>query len=173
MKNVSCFQALFLLFALAGCYSSQTSWFSSPNSPGKEILINNERYYKPRVVLGPVSYTLRKNTTLLNDQLELRNQAIDLLKQTAYARYGQQVDAIEELKVTEKKADVSSVSTQNVTHVEGTAVAFLPENKAYTKPKSRVKTVKSPVRKPKPSSNVINQKEKSEDITITPSEILK
>ncbi|MBM4208534.1 MAG: hypothetical protein FJ190_11190 [Gammaproteobacteria bacterium] len=104
--------------------------------------------------------------------MELRNQAIDLLKQTAFARFGRQVDAIEELKVTEKKAEGGSV-TQNVTHVQGTAVAFLPENRSYVKPRPRVKTVKTPVRKPKPASHVVQNKEKSEDITITPSEILK
>lgn len=169
MKKVVLRLQLLLILSLAGCYSNQISWFSSANSPGKEILINNEQYYKPRIVLGPVEYTLQKNTSFFEDQIEMRNQAIDLLKQSAFARYGQQVDAIEEVKVTENKTVDSSNQTQNVTHVKGVAVAFLPEAKPYEKPKARPKPVKNPGRKTKPTLH----KEKAEDITITPSEILK
>jgi hypothetical protein len=161
-----------LMSSLGGCYPNQTSIFSSPSSPGKEILINNEQYDKPHVILGPVEYTLRKNTSLFVDQIELRNQAIDLLKQSAFARFGQKVDAIEDVKVKESNAADSLNQTQSVTQVKGIAIAFLPETKPYVKSKSRTKSVKNPARKSKPSNGVAN-KENAEDITITPSEILK
>jgi hypothetical protein len=161
-----------LMSSLGGCYPNQTSIFSSPSSPGKEILINNEQYDKPHVILGPVEYTLRKNTSLFVDQIELRNQAIDLLKQSAFARFGQKVDAIEDVKVTENNTTDRLNQIQNVTQVKGVAIAFLPESRDSVKSKNRAKSVRSPVRRGKPSNSVVH-KENSEDITITPSEILK
>ncbi|CAG7856920.1 hypothetical protein MCAMS1_01585 [biofilm metagenome] len=171
LATVRILLALLISF-LAGCYPNQTSFFSSASSPGKEILINNEQYDRPHVILGPVEYTLRKNTSLFVNQIELRNQAIDLLKQSAYARYGQKVDAIEAVKVSESNVADRLNQTQNVTQVKGIAIAFLSETKPYVKSKNRAKTARSPARKTKPSNGVAN-KENSEDITITPSEILK
>jgi hypothetical protein len=165
-------QLILLGFGLVGCYPNQTSMFSSAPSPGKGILINNERYYKPHVTLGPVEYTLRKNASLFEDQIELRNQAIDLLKQTALARFGQQVDAIEDVKVTESNSADGLNQKLNVTNVKGIAIAFVPEAGDSVKSKNRAKSVRSPVRRGKPSNSVVH-KENSEDVTITPSEILK
>lgn len=162
-------QLLLVVLMAAGCYPNRGSIFSNTPASTKEILINNERYDKPFVVLGPVEYTLKKNTTLFVDQIDLREQAIDSLKQTALARYGQRVDAIVDVQVVENSLE-GVEDKLNVTHVKGTAIAFLPAYKAYKKPKSRPKPIKNIVRKTRPP---LVRKESPSDVTITPSEILK
>ncbi len=160
---------LSLVLATAGCYPNRTSIFSGTPKVSKEVLINNERYKKPYAILGPVEYTLRKNTSLFVDQLDLREEAIEFLKQEALARYGQSVDAIVDIQVIENS--LQNVKDKlNVTHVKGTAIAFWPEHKAYTRPRVRPKPAKTIVRKTRPQPI---RKESPPDVTITPSEILK
>lgn len=157
----------------AACYPTPPSIFSSSPKASKEVLINNERYNKPFAILGPVEYTLRKNTSLFVSQLDLREEAIESLKVEALARYGQSVDAIVDVQVIENNL-LDNKDKVNVTHVKGTAIAFWPQTtKPYVRPKPRAKAPRSyPLRKPKPSI-ATPRSEPPKNIVITPSEVLK
>lgn len=165
---------LILVLITAGCYPNRPSIFSSTPKASKEVLINNERYQKPYAILGPVEYTLRKNTSLFTSQLDLREEAIESLKIEALARYGQSVDAIVDVQVVENT--LQNVKDKlNVTHVKGTAIAFWPEtDKPRAKPRPRAKTPKYyPSRKPKPVIIYPRREPPPKEIIITPSEVLK
>ena len=129
-----------------------------PN-PSKEILINNGRYKRPYAILGSIEYTLKRYASIFVGQIELRNQAIALLKQEAFAKYGDQVDAIIKVKVEESTGEGYDAPL-SVTHVRGIAVSFKP------KTKHKAKSAKNTLRKTKPNS-------KPQEREITPSEILK
>lgn len=163
---------IFLIsFLVTGCESGlfqQSPFFSSRFQPTKQVLINNGRYDKPYEILGPVSYKLTKNTSVFVDQLELRNEAIDSLKQEAIARYGSAVDAIVDVKVNENL--VQGNVEENVTLVQGLAIAFIPSAKSNTKPKPKARPKTKSTAKPKP---IYHLEPKPRDINITPSEILK
>lgn len=142
---------------------------TNPSYPTKEILINNGRYDKPYETLAPIEYTLKKQTSFFVDQLELRNQAIDYLKQAALARYGNKVDAIVDVKVEENTED-NFDGKLSITHVQGVAIAFIPEAKTINKNKAKSsKNIPSRIKSTKNGSN----KSQTEDIEITPSELLK
>lgn len=172
---------LMLVIATAGCHPSRTSIFSSTPKASKEVLINNERYKRPYAVLGPVEYTLKKNTSFFTSQLDLREEAIESLKIEALARYGQTVDAIVDVQVMENSWQ-NNGDKLNVTHVKGIAIAFWPvTDKPYLRPKPRPKAPKYyPVRKPRPAPPppppVVAPRKSpppQNKIIITPSEILK
>jgi len=97
------------------------------------------------------------------DQIELRNQAIALLKQEALARYGDKVDAIIDTQVQESTIEGYD-NPLSVTHVQGIAIAFDPEKKTIARRsiKRKAKSPKSTLRETQP-----------QEIEITPSEILK
>jgi hypothetical protein len=156
-----------------GCSNNFFTTSSSTSNPaysGKEILINNERYDKPYETLGPVEYTLKKDTSIFVTQIELRNLAIDNLKQEAKAKYGDEVDAIVDFKVVENSQE-SYDAKLSIIHVQGIAIAFIPEIKpiAKHKPKYKAKSTSSRAK----SSKGGNSKNQTEDIEITPSELLK
>ena len=165
---------LFLAVAITiGCSSNLFTPSSLPNNasyPGKEILINNERYDKPYETLGAIEYTLKKNTSIFVNQIELRNLAIANLKQAAKAKYGDKVDAIVDFKVVENTQE-NYDEKLSITHVQGTAIAFLPEIKPIAKQKAKYKA-KPPNSKSKPHKGGVD-KNQTEEIEITPSELLK
>jgi hypothetical protein len=141
--------------------------FGNQHYPGKEIQVNNGRFDKPYQILGPVEYTLKKNTSIFVSQIELRNQAIDYLKQDAVARYGERVDAIIDFQVKERATE-NSDERLNFTHVQGLAIAFLPEIKPISRHKPKYKPkVSSKIKQPKGDSG------KTEEVEITPAELLK
>jgi hypothetical protein len=131
----------------------------------KEILINNGRYDKPFETLGSVEYSLKTSASTPVNQQELRNQAVAFLKQTALAKYSEKVDAIVDVKVVESTEE-NYTGKLSIIDVSGIAVAFIPEATPATKQKIKSKA--------KPSKNLAHKpKIKSEEIEITPSEILK
>ena len=180
----------FTISLLSGCaennYSSRHTG-TTPPPPAEEILINNEQFNKPYKILGPVQYTLRSRPSLFSNQLDLREQAIDLLKQQTYAKYGDEVDAIIDTRV-EEITDVDAQGKLSVTHIEGVAISFLPGNATVDKPpakgmvKRKFKSAKKILvfKKTKPARKVADRtvekpvkKAKEEDIQISPSEMLK
>ena len=156
------------ILVVAGCNNSPfIPYFGNQNYPGKEIQVNDGRFDKPYEILGPVEYTLRKNTSIFVSQIELRNQAVEYLKQEALARYGERVDAIIDFVVKESAAENNDERLSS-THVQGLAIAFLPEMKHTSRHKPKYKPkVTSKIKPSKGDSN------KAEDIEITPSELLK
>ncbi|WP_411727903.1 hypothetical protein, partial [Methyloglobulus sp.] len=123
------------------------------------------RVNKPYIALGPIEYTLKWYDYFFVGQVELRNQAVDYLKQEALARYGDQVDAIIDVEVEE-----SLEKGSNVTHVREIAISFKHETKHKAEPskkgRHKAKSAKNTLRKTKPRS-------KPQEREITPSEILK
>jgi hypothetical protein len=143
-----------------------------PNPPSpKEILINDDRYDKPYTILGPIEYTLKRNTSTFVNQIELRNQAIDFLKQNALARYGNKVDAIMKVNVQEI-IQKSYVNPLSITHIQGIAISFKPEYSPKHKTKHKAKSSKNKFSKAKWIKGT-SRKTKSDKIKITPSELLK
>ncbi len=180
----------------AGCADTNNFPLISSNHPlpAEEILISNEEFDKPHRILGPVQYTLRSRPSLFTSQLEFREQAIDLLKQQTYAKYGDSVDAIIDTKVEESTIEDAD-GKLNIVNIQGVAISFIQpaskqeksSTKSQTKRKQKsakkilivkkTKPVKKVTDKPVPrqhgKSVVKNTEPKSEEITITPSEILK
>lgn len=148
--------------------SIATNQTTLPN-PSTEILINNGRYNRPYTILGSIEYTLKRYASIFVGQIELRNQAIALLKQEAFAKYGDQVDAIIEVKVEESTGEGYDAPL-SVTHVWGIAVSFKPKTKHKAKSAKKrphkAKSAKNTLRKTKPRS-------KPQEREITPSEILR
>lgn len=132
-----------------------------PNA-SKEILVSDSRFDRPYTILGPIETTQKKYTSIFVDQIELRNQAITLLKQQALAKYGDKVDAIIDTQVRESTEGYDE--PLSVTHVQGIAIAFDPEKKTLPR-----KSVKRKVKSPKGAL----RETQPQEIEITPSEILK
>lgn len=174
---------IFPLFALfvTGCADTgiwRNIGYSEPPPPAEEILISNEQFNKPYRILGPVEYTLKTRPSIFSSRLGVREQAIDLLKQQTYAKYGDDVDAIIDTRVEENT--VNDYNGQlNITHIEGLAISFLPETTKQGKSagKSGGRSKKSAkkilvIKKTKPSKRASGKSDTGE-IEITPEEILK
>lgn len=175
---------------LSGCADNQLSSVlttSNPSTPAEEILINNQQFNKPYRILGPVAYTLKSRSSLFSSQLDFREQAIDLLKQQTYAKYGDEVDAIIDTRVEESTTEDRD-GKLNVTHIEGVAITFLADKSEQSKatPKSAIKRKHKSARKilvikkikpvkkmPERIADRPVKKPKVEDIEISPTEILK
>jgi hypothetical protein len=159
----------FGILLVVGCtynpFSSSSIFPAQTTAPysSKEIPVTVGRYDEPYITLGPIEFTLKKYTSFFLNQIDLRNQAIDFLKQEALARYGNKVDAIIDLVIQESTEEGYDGSL-SVTHIQGIAIAFKPEIKAIAKHKTRHKSK---------SSKNTSRKHKQEEIEITPSEILK
>lgn len=145
----------------------------------KEILINNGRYEKPYETLGPIKYTLKKHSSSDTSQIELRNQAIAILKLKALAKYGDKVDAIIYIDIVESTEE-ELIGKLNVVQIQGIAIAFIPEIKTIPKhkPKNKAKTTTtSPTTtnkiKPAKSEKGEARKTQPKELEITPSELLK
>ncbi len=188
------FGALFV--GCANTNSLTSGLTTNPPLPAEEILIDNEEFKKPHRVLGPVQYTLKAKPSLFTNQLDLREQAIDILKQQTYAKYGDEVDAITDTKV-EESTSTDAEGKVSIVNIQGVAISFLDEpveqsreklnDKAYTKRRHKSAKKILILRKEKqskypkktmdrpganPPEKAATQK-KEEDIEITPSEILK
>jgi hypothetical protein len=142
--------------------SSTVTSQTALSNADKEILINDGRYDRPYEILGQVEYTLEKPSSS-NNQIQLRTEGIDLLKKEALTKYGDKVDAIIDTKIQESKEEGYD-NPLSITHVDGIAISFKPEEKVVAghKTKHRAKSSKKILRKTKP-----------QEIKITPSEILK
>ncbi len=140
-----------------------------PNPP-KEILVSDSRFDRPYTMLGPIEITQKKYSSVFTDKIELRKQAIAMLKQEALARYGNKVDAIIDTQVTENTL-TGYDDAMSVTHVQGIAIAFDTEKKPTAR-RSIKRKVSSPTHKAKSSRNTARET-RPRDIEITPSEILK
>lgn len=178
-----------IILTVAGCADtvmSPSALFKSPAQtprPAEEILINNSDFNKPYKILGPVQYTLKSQVSLFSDQIELREKAIDLLKNQTYALYGDEVDAIIDTKVEESTAD-NIEGKFSIIRIQGVAVSF--EDEANQSEKTAVKRVykrkhKSAkkiilVRKAKPAKKTVErpvEKPKIEEVEVSPAEMLK
>jgi hypothetical protein len=177
-------KVFFSFFALliAGC-ADTGMWpnlgHSEPPPPAEEILISNEQFNKPYKILGPVEYTLKTRPTIFSSQIGIREQAIDLLKQQTYARFGDDVDAIIDTRVVENTINDSN-GRLSITHIEGLAISFLGETTRLGKPAAK----KSGRGKNKSAKKILivnkgkatkksTGKSGAEEIEITPEEILK
>jgi hypothetical protein len=173
------FFVLFATLLVVSCSNNpfmQSSIFNDQKNPPnstKEILINDGRYDRPYVILGQIEYTLKRYIPVFDNKIELRAQALDLLKKEALSKYGDKVDAIIDTNIQESTEEGYDAPL-SVTHVQGVAVSFISETK--TPVKQRIKQKTKPPRNsshnPKPSKNTLS-KPKSQEIEITPSEILK
>ena len=174
---------LLVLFAALVVSSCSNNPFSSSSIftdqatlpyPPKEILIIEGRVNKPYIALGPIKYTCKWYDYFFVGQIELRNLAVDYLKQEALAKYGDQVDAIIDVEV-----EAILEKGSNVTHARGIAVSFKPPGtKTLAKPKAKHKAESSKSRphKAKPAKNTLRKtkpRSKPQEREITPSEILK
>jgi hypothetical protein len=146
---------------------------AAPSPPSKLILVTNGPINKPYIKLGLVEYTLKRYTSVLVSQNDLRNQAIEALKQEALDKFGDRVDVIMNIKI-EESTEGGYDAPLSVTYVRGTAVAFDPGAKKVTKhrTKHKGKSAKNTSRKTKPSKNAVRKAEPAER-EITQSEILK
>ncbi len=165
---------------------SRGSLFSTPSPPrpAEEILINNSDFNKPYKILGPVQYTLRSRVSLLSDQIEFREKAIDALKTQTYSQFGDAVDAIIDTKVEESTVD-SIEGKFSVTRIQGLAISFQDETdreeKSTAKPimKRKHKSAKKIIvmRKAKPvkriAEKVTDKPKVEEEVEISPTEMLK
>lgn len=174
----------FVALVASSCNSDPFSSFSIfteqatlPYSPKEILIIEGRDNNKPYITLGPIDYTLKWYTTFFVDQAELRNQAIDSLKQEALAKYGDQVDAIIDVEM-EENTEGNYYAPLSITHARGIAIAFNPGRKPLTKPKSKHKAApsKKGTHKAKPAKNTLRKtktRSKPQEREITPSEILK
>lgn len=152
-----------------------TEQTTSPH-PAQEILINDDRFDKPYILLGQIEYTLKRYTPILVNQRVLRGEAIKYLKKEALVKYGDKVDAIIDTKVQERTEKGHNVPL-SITHVQGIAISFKPEEpeeKTFARhgTKRKAKSLKNTFRQSKPSKSTLSRP-KSHEIIITPSEILK
>ncbi|NOS75476.1 MAG: hypothetical protein HOP36_13300, partial [Methyloglobulus sp.] len=95
------FFVLFVALCAVSCgnnsFAPSASIFTDPSTQPyltKEILITEGGVDSPYATLGPIEYTLSSDFSIFADQTDLRYQAIDYLKQKAWNRYGNKVDAI-------------------------------------------------------------------------------
>jgi hypothetical protein len=142
--------------------------------PTKEILITEGDADSPYTTLGPIEYTLISDFSIFAGQADLRNQAIDYLKQKAKATYGNRVDAIIDIEFQENTEE--GYFGPSNTSVKGIAIAFKSGAKALAKPKTKhkAKSSKHNTSKAKSVSNAARKtKPNSQEPEITPSEILK
>jgi hypothetical protein len=139
----------------------------------KEILVSDSRFDKLYTILGPIEIIQKNYMAPSVDQIQLRNQAITLLKQEAYAKYGDKVDGIIDTQVQESTLKDYDGPIK-VTRIHGVAVAFNTEIKSIAKRivKHKAASSKIPSRKAKSSRNSLRESQQ-EDIEITPAEILK
>jgi hypothetical protein len=191
MRCTGVARVLFCLGILtaAGCVEtdmSPSALFKSPVQtprPAEEILINNSDFNKPYKILGPVQYTLKSPVSLFSDQIELREKAIDFLKNQTYAQFGDDVDAIIDTKVEESTAD-NIEGKFNIIRIQGVAVSF--EDEVNQSGKTTVKRVfkrkhKSAkkiilVRKAKPAKKLVEksaEKPRIQEVEVSPTEMLK
>jgi hypothetical protein len=116
--------------ALCLLCSCESTNFGSPfnpstqATPAEEIRINNANFNKPYKILGPVEYTLKNRPSLFTSQLDLREQAIEHLKQQTFARYGDEVDAIIDTRV-EENTITDHEGNLSIVHIEGVAISFI------------------------------------------------
>jgi hypothetical protein len=139
----------------------------------QEILVSDSRFDRPYTILGSIETTQKNYITPSVDPIQLRNQAITLLKQEAYSRYGDKVNGIIDTQVQESTLKDYDGPIK-VTRIRGVAVAFNPEIKPIAKRivKRKATVPKITSRKVRPSKNTVRESQ-PEDIEITPSEILK
>lgn len=171
------FVALFVVSCGNNPFAPSASIFtdqSVSSYPTKEILITEGGVDSPYTTLGPIEYTLISDLSIFAVQADLRNQAIDYLKQKARNRYGNVVDAIIGIEFQESTEE--GYFAPSITSVKGIAIAFKSGAKANAKPKTKHKAKSSKHNKSKAkSANNASRKTKSDpqEPEITPSEILK
>ena len=175
------FFVLFVALSVVSCgnnpFAPSASIFTDPSTPPyptKEILITEGGVDSPYTTLGSVEYTLSSDLSIFADQTELRYQAIDYLKQKAWNRYGNRVDAIIGIEFQESTEE--GYFGSSITSVKGIAIAFKSGAKANAKPKKKhkAKASKNNLSKSKSSNNTSRKtKPDPQEPEITPSEILK
>lgn len=171
------FVALFVVSCSNNPFAPSASIFTDPATspyPTKGILIIEGDSDSPYITLGPIEYTLISDLSIFAGQTDLRNQAIDYMKQKARNRYGNRVDAIIGIEFQESTED--GYFAPSITSVKGIAIAFKSEEKALAKPKTkhRAKSSRHNTSKAKSANNASRKtKPNSQEPEITPSEILK
>jgi hypothetical protein len=173
---------LVAVLQIVGCSNDPNAPFSifpsqqTTTSPAKEIYVSEDDISNPYVVLGSVKYTLRSDFPIFSNQADLRNRAIENLKQEAVTRYGNDVDAIINL-VFQESPEQDSYFSPNIIYIRGTAIAYKPGTKTYSKPKRKhkVKVSKNTSSKAKSSPKTLRKPvpERQDEPEITPSEMLK
>lgn len=170
---------LSVVIAPNGCsnyISMPSSALTNQPQPTKEILISYGRYDKPYEILGAIEYTLKNNSTP-DDQNKFWDQAIEFLKLEALKKYGNKVDAIVDVEIVESTEDINGENV-NIILAKGVAIAFNSGIKPTVKHKVRYRVRHKP-KSTKPTSSKIKpakktpSKTQTEDIEITPSELLK
>ncbi|MBK8816732.1 MAG: hypothetical protein IPN42_15045 [Methylococcaceae bacterium] len=152
---------------------------SQTQYPTKQLFVTESGISSPFTTLGPVEYTLRSDLSLFSNQSDLRNQAIENLKQIALERYGSSVDAIINIEFQES-GDQEGYFSPNFTYARGIAIAYKSgtKSKSYSKSKRKhkaksSKSIGNKTKIPNSSKHKTDSAEVDEELEISPSELLK